>query len=129
APELFDIEAIDIKEGIIQASRLPRNRLFVWKDSHRQRDIIVFIGEEQPPLGKFTFCRKLIEFAKQIGVDSVLTFAAMATAMNPTDEPRLICAATTGPLLEEIRSYGLDTLEEGRISGLNGILLAAAHEA
>lgn len=128
APELFDIESIEIKDGVIQASRLPRSRFFVWKDPQQHRDIVVFIGEEQPPLGKYMFCRRLIEFARQIGVHRVFTFAAMATQMNPKDEARVFCTATSVPLLDELRKHSLETLEEGRISGLNGILLAAAAE-
>ena len=50
SPEgLFDIEAVAVKDGVYQRAGLPRNRLFVWKDPRQQRDIVVFIGEAQPP--------------------------------------------------------------------------------
>ena len=32
ALEMFDIEHVEVKDGLIQTSRLPRSRLFVWKD-------------------------------------------------------------------------------------------------
>lgn len=129
ALELFDIDFIEVKDGVIQASRMPRNRFFVWKDPQERRDIVVFIGEAQPPLGKAMFCHRLIEFARQIGVRRVYTFAAMATQMNPDVAARVFCAATTASLLKDIGGHGPVTLDEGRISGLNGILLAAAREA
>src|SRR5688572_16005067 len=74
--ELFDIEQVDVKGGLIKNSRLPRSRLFVWKDPQQKRDLVVFIGEAQPPLGRYVFCRRLIELAKELGVERIFTFAA-----------------------------------------------------
>jgi len=127
SPELFDIDYIEVKGGVIQPSRMPRSRFFFWSDPQQQHDIVVFIGEAQPPLGKYLFCRRLIDFAREIGVERVFTCAAMATQMNPDDDARVFCAATKPELLQGVRN--LETLEEGRISGLNGVLLAAAAEA
>ena len=129
APDLFDVDHVDVKDGVVQAGRLPRSRFFVWRDPQKRHDFVVFIGEAQPPLGKYTFCHRLIESARQWGIERVLTFAAMATQMNPDDPSRVFCAATSTELLESVRAVGSETLDEGRISGLNGILLAAAAEA
>jgi proteasome assembly chaperone (PAC2) family protein len=77
--ELFDIEHFEVKAGLIKSARLPRSRLFVWNDPRKERDLVVFIGEAQPPIGRYLFSRKLIEYAQQFGVERVYTFAAMAT--------------------------------------------------
>jgi len=129
AEGLFDIEHIDVKDGVIQVGRLPRSRFFVWQDPDKQHDVVVFIGEAQPPLGKYLFCRRLIAYAKEIGVERVFTFAAMATQMEPDGASHVFCTATSEQLLDEIKRQELEALEEGRISGLNGTLLAAAAEA
>lgn len=128
-PDLFDVDHVDVAEGVVQVSRLPRNRFFVWHDPQKRHDLVVFIGEAQPPLGKFKFCNRLIQSAQQWGVERVFTFAAMATQVNPNNAARVFCAATNKDLSEAIRGHGAEILEEGRISGLNGILLAAAAEA
>ena len=94
AEELFDVGHVDVKGGLIRTGRLPQSRLFVWNDPSRQRDLIVFIGEAQPPLGKYAFCRRLIESARQLGVERIFTFAAMATQMHPGDDSRVFGAAT-----------------------------------
>ncbi|MCU0708465.1 MAG: PAC2 family protein, partial [Pirellula sp.] len=59
--ELFDVEHVEVKGGLIKTGRLPRNRLFVRKDPLDKQDIIVFLGEAQPPSGKYSFCRRLLE--------------------------------------------------------------------
>ncbi len=127
--ELFELEHIEVKEGLIRAGRLPRSRFFVWQDPGQNRDIVVFIGEAQPPLGKYAFCRKLIEFAKDLGVERVFTFAAMATQMHPEHPSRVFAAGTDANILEELTRFETEPWEEGQISGLNGLLLGAAADA
>ncbi len=127
--ELFDVEHVEVQHGIIQPVERPRSRLFVWHDPNGERDIVVFIGEAQPQSGKYAFCHKLIETAKDLGVERVFTFAAMATQMHPEHESRLFAATTDETCLGELRQLELLLLEDGHIGGLNGVLLGAAAEA
>ena len=129
ARELFDIDHVEVKEGIIQAGRRPRNRFFVWNDPDRKHDIVVFLGEAQPPIGKYSFCQKLVEFARELGVERVFTFAAMATQMHPQQRARIFAAATDREGLEELKRLELEVLEDGNIGGLNGVLLGAVAES
>ena len=128
-PEQFDIEHVEVDSGLIRPARRPRSRLFYWKDPHEQHDIIVFIGEAQPPRGKFAFCQQLIQLAKDFQVRHVFTFAAMATGMHPEQPSRVFAAATDAQSLQEIRQLDLEILEDGHIGGLNGVLLGAAYDA
>lgn len=125
---LFEVDHVEVKDGIIRPGHLPRSRFFVWNDPNSKHDIVVFIGEAQPPAGKQAFCQRLIEFAKQLGVERVFTFAAMATQMHPEHESRVFAAATDEQSLEELKQLGVEVLEEGNISGLNGLLLGVAAE-
>lgn len=128
ARDLFDVELVEVKEGIIQSGRRPRNRFFVWTDPNQKRDIVVFLGEAQPPIGKYLFCHKLIEFARELGAERIVTFAAMATQMHPEHRSRIFGAATDGESLAELKRLELEILEDGHIGGLNGVLLGAAAE-
>ena len=89
----------------------------------------MFIGEAQPPLGKHAFCHKLIDYVRQLGVQRVFTFAAMATQMHPEHESRVFAAATDEQALAELQHLELTLLEDGQIGGLNGVLLGVAAEA
>ena len=55
AQELFDVEHVEVKDGLIRTGRLPRSRLFVWNDPQGRHDIVVFIGEAQPSKGRYGF--------------------------------------------------------------------------
>jgi len=126
--ELFDVEHVEVKQGILELGRRPRNRFFVWHDPERRHDLVVFVGEAQPPSGKFVFCRQLIDFAKQLGVEHVLTFAAMATSMHPEHRSRVFVAATDQQSLDVWTRHDVEVLEDGQVGGLNGILLGVAKE-
>lgn len=129
ANELFDVEHVEVKGGLVQPGRLPRNRLFVWQAPAGKHDIVVFIGETQPPLGKYAFCRRLIEYARELGVERIFTFAAMATPMRPGERSHVFGAAADAASLAELKGLDLQVVEEGYIGGLNGILLGVAAES
>jgi proteasome assembly chaperone (PAC2) family protein len=129
AGDLFDVNHVEVKAGLIQGGRMPRNRFFVWKDPKHQHDVVVFLGEAQPPLGKYHLCQRIIAYARELGVERVFTFAAMATRMRPEHPSRVFAAATDAASLGELKERDLEVLEDGQIGGLNGVLLGAAAEA
>jgi proteasome assembly chaperone (PAC2) family protein len=125
---LFDLDAVEVKDGLIRPARRPRNRLYLRADPAGQRDLLVFLGEAQPPAGKQAFCRELVGYARGLGVERVYTFAAMATPMHPEHPSRVFVAATDQAVLDELTSLPVKVLEEGQIGGLNGVLLGVAAE-
>lgn len=124
--DLFDISQVEVKDGVIQPTRRPRNRFFYWNDPNKKHDLVLFLGEAQPPVGKYPFCRQLIEYAKELGIERVITFAAMATHMRPEHPSRVFGVATDSEGVKELRRLDLTILEDGNIGGLNGVLLGAA---
>jgi len=117
-----------VENGIVETPRIPRGIFFRW-DNPDGRDLVVFLGEEQPPLGKYPLCRQVIAYARELGVDRVFTFAAMASGMRLGQRPRVFGAATDRECLGDLERLELEVLEDGNISGLNGVLLGAAAEA
>lgn len=127
--DLFDVSQVEVKRGLIQPARRPRNRFFVWRDPNEKHDLVVFLGEAQPPVGKLPFCRQVIDYARELGVERIITFAAMATQMRPEHRSRVFGAATDEEGVRELRRMELKILEDGNIGGLNGVLLGAAATA
>ena len=125
ADDLFDVDAVEVEGGLIGPTRMPRNRFYAWHDPKGRHDLVVFVGEAQPPLGKYPFCKRIVAFAKELGVERLFTFAAMATQMHPGHSSRVFAAATDAANLDEMKRLELTPLENGNIGGLNGVLLAA----
>ena len=129
AEGLFDVEHVEVVDGIIQTAVMPRNRYFIYRDPNGKRDGIVFIGEAQPAQGKYHFCSQIAAHAKELGVSEITTFAAMATSMRPEHDSRVFVAATDAATLDNFIQLETENLKEGNIGGLNGVLLGAAAEA
>lgn len=127
--DVFDVEHVEVSGGLIRMGSLPRSRFFVASDPDgRKHDIVLFIGEAQPPLGKYVFCKRLIEYAKGLGIERVFTFASMATQMHPSHRSRVFGAATDTQSLAEFGRLEVELLDGGHIGGLNGLLLGVAAE-
>jgi proteasome assembly chaperone (PAC2) family protein len=126
--DLFDLDHIDVKHGMATPGRLPRSMFFLWHNPVGERDLLIFIGEAQPSARGLAFCHRLLEYAMQRRITRVFTFAAMATQLHPSDAPRVFGVATSRDLIDQLRPHEVNILQEGQISGLNGVLLAAAIE-
>ncbi len=129
APLWFEIESVDVKNGLIETPRQPPSRFFACHNPDGPHDLMVFLGEAQPVVGKYHMCRQIIEFAKSWGVERVVTFAAMATNMRPEHPSRVFGVATDQETLAELNRLEVEIMSDGQISGLNGLLLGAAAEA
>lgn len=128
ARELFEVEEAEVEDGLLHAARLPRSRLFLAEDAAPGLDVVVFLGEAQPPTGKFALSRRLLAEARNLGVTRVFCFAGWVSDMEPTTRSRVHGVSTDEDGLRDLRRQGVSVVSSGRITGLNGVLLAAAAE-
>ena len=126
--DLFDVDHVAVEGGLAQPFRYPKNQFFVWRNPDGGSDLLIFIGEAQPPQGRYNFCRKLIDYAQSEGVTKIFTFAAMASAIELNEDSRVIGVASESEALHELISAEIGVLQAGNISGMNGILLGVAAE-
>lgn len=126
--DVFDLVHVDVRDGLARAGRLPRSVFFEWNDPNEKRDLLIFIGEAQPQTRGYAFCHAMLDYAISQGISRVFTFAAMATQLHPSNAPNVFGIATSGEAIRELQSLEVTILKEGQITGLNGVLLAAAAE-
>ncbi|MDB5171308.1 MAG: hypothetical protein JWN51_81 [Phycisphaerales bacterium] len=126
--EFFNIQSVDVRHGLATPSPLPRNLFFEWNDPAGRHDLLIFAGEAQPATDGFKLCQQVVDYAARHGVKRLFTFAAMATQLQLGTHPRVFAAATNPSLLSQARLHGAQVLDEGRIGGLNGVLLAVGAE-
>ncbi len=126
--DLFDADHVVVDSGLVQPFRYPKNQFFVWRNPEEGSDLLVFIGEAQPPQGRYNFCCKLIDYVQSEGVSKIYTFASMATTIQLEDDSRVIGAATDTGMLQQLVGKDVGLLNNGSISGMNGILLGVATE-
>ncbi len=126
--EFFDVEKVEVHDGVARIGWRPSCAFHLWKNSGKGPDLLIFVGESQPPSRGLDFCHRILDVARKHGVRRVVTFAAMATQMHPGADPRVFAVVNDERLLPELRAHPVELLREGQINGLNGVLLAAAAE-
>jgi uncharacterized protein len=123
----FDVQEVEVREGVIARPRMPRSMFYRWKNP-RGRDLVVFLGESQPATGSYAFAHELLEQAAKFGIERIITFASMASQLHPSKDPRVFAVATDRSVLGELDGLAVEALAQGQISGLNGLLLGAGAE-
>jgi proteasome assembly chaperone (PAC2) family protein len=125
--EFFYLTESVIQKGIISIPQLPYNKFFAVKGKAGSSDLIIFLSDAQPDLTKAEdYCRRIISLAKTFKVKTVVSFAAMPQPIDHTQQPHAWFTATTEEIINKLKRFDMQLLNEGQISGLNGLFLGLA---
>ncbi len=124
--DFFEVEKVEIQRGVARRGWIPKCTLYGWKNPGSGKDLLISIAEAQPNRRGFELCRHVLSLCRQYGVRRSITFAAMATQIHPSSDPRVLGVTNEYTLFDELTVEGVEILRDGQISGLNGVMLAAA---
>jgi predicted ATP-grasp superfamily ATP-dependent carboligase len=126
AAEFFKPAAVFVEKGIVSLPSMPAGFFYYLKGKHFP-DIILFIGEAQPPLEYAEdLSYSLVNFLKKYKTKFIFTFAAKPESIDHKGDSLVWMAGTHPEVLKDFEKFHLKILSEGQISGLNGIILGAA---
>lgn len=128
ADKYFKPAGVIVEKGVLTLPHMPAG-IFYYCSSRQHPPLILFLGEAQPPLeyGK-ELAGEVIHLAKKYQTQLVITFAAKPEAIDHRSQSRVWLAATTKEILTKW-PQPVNIMNEGQISGLNGLLLGVAKEA
>ncbi len=116
--------------GILESAQLPESKFYFWRNKAGKNDLIIFLSNAQPDLSKADkYSQEIIELAKKFQVEAVVSFASMPQATDHTQDSRVWFAATEQKIKENLEKYNFGVLEDGQISGMNGLFLGMAKKA
>jgi len=149
AEELGEIEPWDffyptkviIRAGILEDMQFPRNKFYYKRLG--DKDIIFFIGEEQPSARGMTYAEGgkayemanlVLDVAERFGCQRVYTSGAAVALTHHDLKPRVWAVANRKDLIGEAKGHANTILmsevegrgNQGNITGLNGLLIGAA---
>jgi proteasome assembly chaperone (PAC2) family protein len=122
----FSPSQVLIRDHLIQSLEFPESRFYSWQ-AGAAHDLIFFIGTNQPSRG-YEMAVLILDVAQQFGVERIYTAAAFPTVIHHSQVPGVWGTATHRELLAEMEAYDVQVMDQGTISGLNGMLLAVAKE-
>jgi len=149
AEELGEIEPWDffyprkvvIKDGVLEDLEFPSNKFYYKRLG--KKDLIFFIGEEQPTDGggmyaegrkAYQMANLVLDVAERFGCQRVYTSGAAVTLTHHALRPRVWTVTSRDNLNKEMKRYENTILmseiegggNQGSITGLNGLLLGLA---
>jgi len=149
AEELGEIEPWDffypskviIKGSVLTDLEFPGNKFYYKR--LEDKDLLFFIGEEQPSSGgkmyaeggkAYEMANLVLDVAERFGCQRVYTSGAAVALTHHTLKPRVWAVATREDLVAEAKGYANTILmsevegrgNQGNITGLNGLLIGAA---
>jgi len=123
ASQFFKPAAVSVEKGILNIPEMPAGFFYYYKGK-KSPDIILFLGEVQPPLEYAQdLSLMIVNFIKKYKVNQMFTFAAKPESIDHKSKPKVWIAATHKDVLESLEKFNLKILKEGQVSGLNGIIL------
>ncbi|MEN8615405.1 PAC2 family protein [Dehalogenimonas sp. THU2] len=128
APYFFDPIGVLVQNNLVESPQFPESRFFYWKNKTGKRDLILFLGDDQPQSKTYELAHTVIDVAERFGVRRLYTCAAALTRIHHSEQPKVWGAATTESLLEDIKTHNLVLGGDLQISGLNGLLLGVAKD-
>lgn len=101
---------------------LMKNTIYYYKDS---RPLLLLTADSQPilPDAEYLLADTIFEVVKKI--DTVFTLAAYITGVF-VNKPKVYATTTSKELLEEIKKIGIETMDSGTVTGMNGVILGLA---
>lgn len=141
--DFFYPKKIVVKDGIMEGLEFPISKFFLKRIEGR--DLLIFIGEEQPTEGSkiyaagpkgYQMANLVLDVAQRFGCQRVYTSGAAVSPVHHSATPRVWAVPNNMDMVDELMGYENTILMsdvqgrggEGNISGLNGLLLGVARK-
>ena len=139
--DFFEPRKVIIRDGLLKDLEFPSNKFYYQR--LKNKDLIIFIGEEQPAEGAklyatgekaYRMANLVLDVAEKFGSQRVYTLGAAVIQTHHTLKPRVWAVPNSEDLVNEVRDYENTVLMseiegmrgQGTITGLNGLLLGVA---
>jgi len=125
--DFFYLTGSLVQKGLLSTPELPQSKFYFWKNKSGKNDLIIFVSNAQPDLARAeSYSKQIIAVAKSFKIDTVVSFASMPQAIDHTQDSGVWFAATATELSNNLKRFNLNVLNEGQISGMNGLFLGIA---
>ena len=140
--DFFYPKKVSIRDGLLENLEFPSNTFYYQR--LEKKDVLFFIGEEQPTEGgrmyasgekAYRMANLVVDVGLKLGCQRIYTSGACVSLTHHQMRPRVCAVVSSENLIEEVKQYPNTILisetggrreGEGTITGLNGLLLAVA---
>jgi uncharacterized protein (TIGR00162 family) len=124
----FDPIGVLVRDDVVEEPSFPQSDFYYWKHTGDGRDLILFIGDDQPASKGYDLAHCILDVGQRFGAQRIYTCAAAITRIHHTEPPKVWGVATSHLLSSDLQAYHLEHSSNLQIAGLNGLLLGVAKE-
>ena len=123
----FFTPAIEVENGLVSGLELPQSRFYSWENSDGD-DLILFIGDREPSLGRYEYANLLLEIGQRFHVPGIYTICAFPSSISHTAEPKVFGVVNDADLVPYLEQYPVTMIQERDLTSMNALLLGMARE-
>ena len=121
--EYFTPDAVVVEHGLAKLPNIPSNAFYYTQEFN----LIIFESEAQiSGTGGIVLMKHILDLAEDLNVKSIYTGAAFVMPISQKEPVKVFGVANKISLKDLFIPYGIEILDQGQISGLNGLLLGFA---
>jgi proteasome assembly chaperone (PAC2) family protein len=128
ASYFFDPVGVLVKDDVVEEPDFPQSRFYYYKNEANSSDLILFLGDDQPPAKGYELAHCILDVGQRFQVHRIYTCAAAMTRIHHTEAPKVWGVATSHQVMTNLKKYNLEHASNLQIAGLNGLLLGVAKE-
>lgn len=119
------VDSVIVEDGLAKMPPAPKNVFY-----YTVKPELIICQAEAQVAGEhgIKLLGKVLDVASGAKAKSIYTGAAFPLPISHKEEPEVYAAVNSRALLPIISAFGIKTMEEGHISGLNGLALGFAKE-
>jgi hypothetical protein len=120
----FSVDGVLVEKGLIRAFADIPSHVFHLDPTTG----IVLSQSEAQSLGKrgVEVMQAVVDLAEKLGIETILTAAALPMTVGHNHPPEVAVVANSERLLSRLQEHDVTPLQQGHISGMNGLLLGFA---
>ena len=69
ASYFFDPIGVTVRDNVVEEPQFPQSRFYYWKNKPGKRDLILFIGDDQPTVKAYELAHCVLDMAERFKVD------------------------------------------------------------
>ncbi|MFC1919485.1 PAC2 family protein [Chloroflexota bacterium] len=119
---------IVVEDGVLTQINHPYNSFYYCRSDRPEHDLVLLQGTE-PHLRWRTFFNTLLGFAKQLGVNQIITLGGLYDNVSHTRPPKVTAIVNTVALKTQLHDLGIETTNYQGPGAIHSVLLSASSKA
>ena len=122
--DINNVQEVHLNQSINGPSQSNDSLKPTTSDTLSSKDLILLTGDSQPvvPGAEYLLSEQILDLITKFKISNIYSLASYVTGTFVND-PKIYGTATNPEMVKSFRSFNISTLDNGNITGMNGLIL------